>query len=224
MRQSLCGAYRRLGHWLRLTSVLAAMLVLAGNGETQAQDLQPPPQSGLKTAAFAGGCFWCMVHPFDSLPGVVSVISGYTGGQVANPSYQQVSSGGTGHAESVRIDYDPKVVSYQKLLDVFWRNVDPFDGGGQFCDRGNQYRTAIFVADDDQRGLAEASKQAMEKRFSRTLATQIVAAGPFYRAEDYHQNYYRENPLHYQFYRGRCGRDNRLQEVWGAEAGGHDLR
>ncbi len=204
--------------------VAALFMLLAHEGLATGQDLQPPPQPGLQSAAFAGGCFWCMVHPFDSLPGVALVTSGYTGGSVANPTYQQVSSGVTGHAESVRVDYDPKVISYQKLLDVYWRNVDPFDNGGQFCDRGLQYRTAIFFETDEQRQLAETSRHAMEQRFSRPIATEIVAAGPFYRAEAYHQNYYRENPLHYQFYRGRCGRDNRLQEVWGAEAGGHSLR
>jgi peptide-methionine (S)-S-oxide reductase len=201
-------------------ALLAVGLALAGNHTALGQDLQPPPENGLKSAAFAGGCFWCMVHPFDSLPGVVAVTSGYTGGRVANPSYEQVSSGTTGHAESVRVDYDPKKISYQTLLEVYWRNVDPVDADGQFCDRGNQYRTAIFFADDEQRRLAETSKGAMARRLSRPLATEIVPAGPFYRAEGYHQNYYRVNPLHYHFYRSRCGRDDRLQQLWGGEAGG----
>ncbi len=204
--------------WLAIALGLVLGLVPGGG---RAQDLMPPAGPGLKTAVFAGGCFWCMVHPFDALPGVAAVTSGYSGGTVVNPSYHQVSSGTTGHAEAVRVDYDPNRISYRALLEVYWRNVDPFDAGGQFCDRGNQYRTAIFTADDDQRAEAEASKQAMEQRFSRPVATTIVAAGPFYQAEAYHQNYYRENPLHYRFYRSSCGRDARLTEVWGAEAGGH---
>jgi peptide-methionine (S)-S-oxide reductase len=182
--------------------------------------LQPPPPAGLQTATFAGGCFWCMVHPFEVIDGVVSTISGYTGGSVANPTYEQVSAGGTGHKECVEVVFDPKKVSYQTLLDVYWRNIDPFDDKGQFCDKGNQYRSSIFVADDEQKALAEASKRKLEERFGRPIATEILPAGPFYRAEEYHQDYYKKNPLHYRFYRFSCGRDARLRQVWGDEAGG----
>ncbi len=188
----------------------------------KAQELQPPPEAGLRTAAFAGGCFWCMVHPFEALDGVKSVISGYTGGKLANPTYEQVSAGGTGHLESVEVVFDPTKVGYRTLLDVYWRNIDPFDNGGQFCDRGDSYRSAIFVADDEQRAAAEASKRELEQRFGRPIATDIRPAGPFYRAEDYHQDYYKKNPLRYKFYRYNCGRDARLEKVWGKEAGGGD--
>jgi peptide-methionine (S)-S-oxide reductase len=170
----------------------------------------------LAKATFAGGCFWCMEKPFDALPGVVSTTSGYTGGQTKRPSYRQVSSGKTGHAESVQVVYDPAQVSYEKLLDVFWHNVDPLDGGGQFCDRGSQYRSSVFAYDEQQRKLAEESKQALEKSGIQPIATEIVSAGEFYPAEDYHQNYYETNALKYRFYRFACGRDQRLSEVWSA--------
>ena len=184
------------------------------------QDLQPPAAAGLQTATFAGGCFWCMVHPFEVIDGVISTVSGYTGGSVANPTYEQVSAGGTGHEESVEVVFDPKKVSYQTLLDVYWRNIDPFDDKGQFCDKGNQYRSAIFVANDEQRLMAEASKRKLKERFGHAIETEILPAGPFYRAEEYHQDYYRKNPLRYRFYRFSCGRDARLKQVWGDEAGG----
>lgn len=199
------------------------LLVLLGVLEPfslKGQDLQPPPPAGLQTATFAGGCFWCMVHPFEVIDGVISTISGYTGGSVANPTYEQVSAGGTGHRESVEVLFDPKKVSYETLLDIYWRNIDPFDDKGQFCDKGNQYRSAIFVANDEQKALAEASKRKLEERFGRAVATDILPAGPFYRAEEYHQDYYKKNPLHYRFYRFSCGRDARLKQVWGDEAGG----
>lgn len=170
---------------------------------------------GYATATFAGGCFWCMEPPFDKLDGVISTTSGYTGGEVASPSYEQVSAGGTGHTEAVLIRYDPEKISYDRLLAVFWRNVDPFDAGGQFCDRGSQYRSAIFVAGPEQHALAVASKAAMEKQLGRQIVTEIVDASAFYPAEDYHQDYYEKNPLRYKFYRNGCGRDRRLQEVWG---------
>ena len=175
------------------------------------------------TATFAGGCFWCMEPPFEALDGVTSVTAGYTGGTVANPTYEQVSDGGTGHAESVQIVYDPSKVSYQKLLDVFWHNIDPTAVDQQFCDVGTQYRSAIFVHDAEQRKLAEASRAALQTsgRFDKPIATQIVDAGPFYAAEDYHQDYYKKNPIRYRFYRHGCGRDARLSEVWGAEAPSH---
>ena len=183
------------------------------------QDLQPPPVS-LQTATFAGGCFWCMVHPFEVIDGVISTISGYTGGSVANPTYEQVSAGGTGHRESVEVLFDPKKVSYETLLDIYWRNIDPFDDKGQFCDKGNQYRSAIFVANDEQKASADASKRKLEERFGRAVATDILPVSPFYGAEEYHQDYYKKNPLHYRFYRFSCGRDARLKEVWGDAAGG----
>jgi peptide-methionine (S)-S-oxide reductase len=174
---------------------------------------------GLAKATFAGGCFWCMEKPFDELEGVVSTTSGYTGGTVTNPTYKQVSSGSTGHAESVQILYDPKKVSYEKLLDVFWHNVDPVDEGGQFCDRGTQYRSGVFYQDETQKKLAENSKAALTKSgtLKKSIETSIVAASTFYPAEDYHQDYYKKNPLQYNFYRTTCGRDRRLKEVWGAE-------
>jgi peptide-methionine (S)-S-oxide reductase len=199
---------------------LLALLGMLGPFSLKGQELQPPPPAGLQTATFAGGCFWCMVRPFEVIDGVISTISGYTGGSVANPTYEQVSAGGTGHKESVEVVFDPKKVSYQTLLDVYWRNIDPFDDKGQFCDKGNQYRSAIFVADDEQKALAEASKRKLEERFSRPIATDILPVGPFYRAEGYHQDYYKKNPLHYRFYRLSCGRDARLKQVWGDEAGG----
>jgi peptide-methionine (S)-S-oxide reductase len=171
----------------------------------------------LAKATFAGGCFWCMEKPFDVLAGVVSTTSGYTGGQTVNPSYRQVSSGKTGHAESVQVVYDPAQVSYEKLLDVFWHNVDPLDAGGQFCDRGTQYRSSVFVYDDQQRKLAQESKQALEQSGIQPIATAIVLAGEFYPAEDYHQNYYETNALKYRFYRFACGRDQRLVDVWGEQ-------
>jgi len=199
---------------------LLALLCSAVPAVVWAQALQPLPQAGLKTAAFAGGCFWCMVHPFEVLPGVTQVISGYAGGTVQNPTYHQVSAGGTGHRESVQVTYDPKRIGYRKLLDVYWRNIDPFDAGGQFCDRGTQYTSAIFAADDEQQRLAETSKQELQERFGRPIATVILPAGPFYRAEEYHQDYYKKNPVRYRYYRFTCGRDARLNEVWGKEAGG----
>ena len=172
--------------------------------------------SDVATATFAGGCFWCMQPPFDALPGVVSTTVGYTGGHVDHPTYEQVSAGGTGHAESIEVVFDPAKVSYRELLGVFWRNVDPTTRDKQFCDIGHQYRTAIFVHDDEQRREAEASRDAVAKRLGQPVVTEIVPAGTFYPAEDYHQEYYRKNPVRYRFYRYTCGRDRRLAEVWGA--------
>ncbi len=166
-------------------------------------------------ATFAGGCFWCTESDLAKVPGVIDVVSGYTGGQVNKPSYDQVSAGGTGHYESVEVTYDPRKLSYEKLLDAFWGDVDPFDGEGQFCDKGAQYRSAIFYRDAGQKAAAEASKAALEKRFKRKIVTDILPAGPFYPAEDYHQNYANKNPLRYHFYRFNCGRDQRLEEIWG---------
>jgi len=171
-------------------------------------------------ATFAGGCFWCMELPFEALPGVLSATSGYTGGQKPDPSYEEVSAGGTGHAEAVRIVYDPARVRYEQLLDVFWRNIDPTAKDRQFCDVGSQYRSAIFVHDAEQRRLAEASREALKAsgRFPGPVVTEIAEAGRFYPAEAYHQDYARRNPLRYRFYRSGCGRDDRLRELWGTDA------
>ncbi len=173
--------------------------------------------SGLARATFAGGCFWCMEPPFDELDGVVSTISGYTGGRAANPSYEEVSMGGTGHVEAVQVLFDPETVSYETLLDVFWKNVDPTDSGGQFCDRGSQYIAAIFALDQEQLRLAKASKRELieSKRIERAIVTPIVAeAGPFYPAEEYHQDYYEKHPIRYRLYRRGCGRDRALERLW----------
>jgi len=177
-------------------------------------------ESDYRSATFAGGCFWCMEPPFDKLDGVISTTSGYAGGHVPNPTYKQVSAGSTGHAEVVQVVYDPEKISYRELLNVFWRNVDPLDSSGQFCDRGNQYRTAVFYHDEEQLRLAEQSKAAFERsgRFSRSVATEIVPLnGNFYSAEEYHQDYYIKNPLRYKYYRTACGRDRRLEQLWGDE-------
>jgi peptide-methionine (S)-S-oxide reductase len=172
-------------------------------------------------ATFAGGCFWCMEAPFDKLPGVVSVTPGYTGSTVKNPSYQQVSAGGTGHAEAVQIVFDPSKTSYSRLLDIFWHNIDPTVKDRQFCDTGNQYRSGIFYHGEEQRRLAEQSKSALEKNkpFKGPVVTEITPAGEFYPAEEYHQHYYKKNPLRYSYYRTSCGRDRRLKELWGSDAG-----
>lgn len=172
-------------------------------------------------AIFAGGCFWCMEPPYDALPGVISTESGYIGGTVANPTYEQVSAGRTGHAEALRVTYDPTKVGYQTLLEVFWRNIDPVAVDRQFCDVGNQYRSAIFPVNDEQRRLAESSKKTLQAdpRFrQQTIATRIEPTATFYPAEEYHQDYYRKNPVRYKYYRYSCGRDRRLEEIWG-EAG-----
>ena len=192
------------------TTAAALLLIAAGTGTTAAQDS--------RTAIFAGGCFWCVESDFDHVPGVLGTVSGYTGGHVKNPTYEQVSGGGTGHLESVEITYDPAKATYARLLTAFWHSVDPTDPGGQFCDRGEQYRTAIFVAGAEQRKEAEASKAAAEKALGRKIATQIRDASAFYPAEEYHQDFYRKNPLHYKFYRWNCGRNQRVEELWGASA------
>ena len=172
----------------------------------------------LEKAVFAGGCFWCVESDFDKVPGVVSTVSGYTGGKTKDPTYRQVTAGGTGHYEAVEITYDPAKVSYEMLLAAFWRSVDPTDGGGQFCDRGQSYETAVFVADDKERALAEASKKAAQKLLDKPIVTPILATGPFYEAEDYHQDYYKNNPLRYRYYRFSCGRDRTVKDLWGEHA------
>jgi peptide-methionine (S)-S-oxide reductase len=171
-----------------------------------------------ETATFAGGCFWCMEAPFDKLEGVISTTSGYTGGHTKNPTYEDVSHGGTGHAEAVQIVYDPQKLSYARLLDVFWHNVDPTNAHGQFCDNGDQYRSEIFYDNEDQRREAVASEKELErhKPFAAPIVTKISPATAFYPAEEYHQDYYLKNPIRYRYYRFRCGRDRRLEELWGA--------
>jgi peptide-methionine (S)-S-oxide reductase len=169
------------------------------------------------SAVFAGGCFWCMESPYDKTDGVLSTTSGYIGGASESANYKQVSAGGTGHYEAVKIEYDPSKVSYEKLLSIFWRNIDPFDDRGQFCDKGDQYKAAIFYGSEEEKALAEQSKQAAAEKLGREIVTEILPAQEFYAAEDYHQDYYQKNPLQYKFYRYACGRDGRLEEVWGKE-------
>ena len=175
----------------------------------------------LEEATFAGGCFWCMEHPFDALPGVQSVTAGYTGGQKKNPTYKEVSAGGTGHAEAVQVVYDPSKIRYETLLDVYWHNIDPTVRDRQFCDTGNQYRAAIFYHTEEQRRAASLSKEALEKTkpFKGPVVTGIDPAGEFYPAEEYHQHYYKKNPIRYTYYRSSCGRDSRLKQLWGKVAG-----
>ncbi len=198
-----------------ISTALMLLSIHLGNGVAQG--------TRLEKATFAGGCFWCMEPAFDSLPGVISVTVGYTGGQKSNPTYEEVSSGTTGHAESIEIVYDPSRISYTKLLDVFWHNIDPTVRDRQFCDVGRQYRSAIFYHNEEQRKLAEESKKALEaKGFNGPNYTEIVPASTFYKAEDYHQHYYKKNPVRYKFYRWNCGRDERLKEIWGESAATHE--
>lgn len=200
----------------RLIVVLLALTVLASFVVLAAPTRQAAsPRAGLAIATFAGGCFWCMEPPFDKLKGVVSTTSGYTGGRGRNVSYEVVSAGGTGHYEALRVVYDPKKVSYAKLLEVFWRNIDPLDADGQFCDKGEPYRTAIFAHDAAQRQAAEASKARTQSRLKQPIATMVLPAAEFWEAEEYHQNYYKKNPVRYKFYRFNCGRDQRLDQLWG---------
>jgi peptide-methionine (S)-S-oxide reductase len=204
-----------------MLKALVGMMLLAALGVAPSLAQQPTDSPALAKATFAGGCFWCMEPPFDKLEGVVSTTSGYIGGHTKNPTYKEVSSGGTGHTEAVEIAYDPAKISYAKLLEVFWRNIDPVTPNAQFCDRGSQYRSGIFYHDETQKQLAEASKQTLEasKRLKAPIVTEITAASTFYPAEDYHQDYYQKNPLRYKFYRYNCGRDQRLQELWGDPQG-----
>lgn len=203
----------------RLLPILAFTIASLGFARAAEMAKLPQPQPGQAVATFAGGCFWCTESDFDHVRGVVSTTSGYTGGQVANPTYEQVSAGGTGHAESVQVIYDPKIVSYQQLLTYFWHHIDPTVKDRQFCDVGHQYRTAIFVHDDEERKLAEASKKTVEQELKTPVYTEIDNAGPFYPAEEYHQNFYLKNPVKYKFYRWNCGRDQRLEQLWGTHKG-----
>jgi len=194
-------------------SQLAAATMLALAVVALPAHAAAPPRA---IATFAAGCFWCSEAAFDSVPGVIDVISGYTGGAKQGPSYEEVSAGGTGHRESVQVTYDPTKISYEKLLDVFWHNVDPFDQYGQFCDKGDQYKGAIFYHDEVQHRAAIASRDAVQRRFQKQrVVTDIIAAGRFWPAEEYHQDYHKKNPIRYKYYRHGCGRDARLEEIWG---------
>jgi peptide-methionine (S)-S-oxide reductase len=198
----------------RLLLSLIFALTFAGAAAAQMAPL-PKPGPGQAVATFAGGCFWCTESDFDHVAGVISTTSGYTGGKVVNPDYHQVSAGGTGHAEAVQVIYDPSKVSYQKLLTYYWHSVDPTVKDQQFCDHGNQYRTAIFVHNDEERKLAEASKKKVAAQLGKPIYTEIAQAGAFYPAEEYHQDYYKKNPARYHFYATGCGRYARLDELWG---------
>jgi peptide-methionine (S)-S-oxide reductase len=207
--------------WLKIVLVVAVLGLLFTAYAEKSEERKTGSDKSLATATFAGGCFWCMEPPYDKLDGVISTTSGYTGGRKKNPTYEEVSEGTTGHAEAVQVTYDPTKVSYEKLLEVFWQNIDPFTPNAQFCDHGSQYRSAIFYHDEEQKRLAEASKRKLEKsgRFTRPIVTEIVPAGEFYPAEDYHQDYYQNNPVRYKYYRYRCGRDEALEKIWGKAEG-----
>ncbi|SFH37074.1 peptide-methionine (S)-S-oxide reductase MsrA [Modicisalibacter xianhensis] len=200
MRSSL------LWGWMALAAIVPPTLAQ----ETSAETAQ---------ATFAGGCFWCVEEAYDEIEGVRRTVSGYTGGDEQDPSYEQVASGATEHAEAVRVAYDPSQVDYATLLEAFWHNIDPFAKDRQFCDAGSQYRSAIFYHDEQQKQLAERTKADLEQRFGRDIATQIVPAGQFWEAEAYHQDYYEKNPVRYRFYKAGCGRTERLEEIWGDQAG-----
>ena len=197
----------------RLISTLACAFAFGVPALAQ----EKPPPAGLEAAIFAGGCFWCMEPPYDVLPGVVSTTSGYTAGRTRNPTYQDVSAGRTGHTEAVRVIFDPAKVTYAKLLEVFWRNIDPTVKDRQFCDTGSQYRSGIYYLSPEQKKLAEDSRGQLEKTkpFKAAIVTEIAAAAEFWAAEDYHQDYYKKNPVRYKLYRTGCGRDARLEELWG---------
>ncbi len=225
----------------RLTLLIAALLVAGaghvsagGSGESapdraENSDRMPSERGGslergnievpdgYERAIFAGGCFWCMEAPYDEIDGVYAVTSGFTGGEVVDPTYEDVIAGGTGHQEAVEVIYDPQIVDYRELIGVFWRNIDPLDDRGQFCDRGEIYRSGIFYVDDGQREIAERSREELEAsgRFDRSIVTEIRQFDAFYPAEEYHQAYYLNNPVRYRFYRTSCGRDNRLRQLWG---------
>ena len=208
-------------HWSLGRRTAGRVLLLSGLATALLAPAAAPAENA--TAVFAGGCFWCLETAFEGVPGVSAAVSGYCGGKVDNPSYEQVSSGRTGHAESVQVSFDPAQISYEKLLDIFWHNIDPLTPDAQFCDHGTQYRSAIFYANDTQKTAALASRAAIEKsgRLHGAIVTQIVTAGPFYAAEDYHQDFYKKNPLRYKLCRSGCGRDARLKELWGKDAGSH---
>ncbi len=200
---------------MRFRGILTVFVLILGSAAAASA---APKQDGTSVAIFAGGCFWCMEPPYDKIDGVLSTTSGYTGGPQVNPTYKQVASGMTDHREAVRIEYDPKRVSYERLLEVFWRNIDPLDGRGQFCDKGRHYTSAIYALDDEQLAAAQASMALLlsEGKLKGEIKTEILPASPFYPAEDYHQDYYKKNPIRYKYYRWGCGRDARLKKLWGA--------
>jgi peptide-methionine (S)-S-oxide reductase len=202
---------------LRLFGSVPLFVLLGAAGLLISGPLAAEQTTAVAKAFFAGGCFWCMEEVFEKVPGVTSVVSGYMGGRLANPTYEDVSAGGTGHAESVEVTYDPGKVSYQELLQAFWRNVDPLTSNAQFCDHGTQYRAVIFYQNDQERRFADDSKRAIidSKRFKEPIVTEILAAGPFYPAEEYHQDFYKKNPIRYKFYKYNCGRAQRLEDLWG---------
>lgn len=206
----------------RLARPLLVVAVLAGCGSTQAAagtDAAPPLEKGQAEAIFAGGCFWCMEKPFDKVEGVIRTTSGYTGGKEQHPTYEDVGYHRTSHYEALRVVYDPTKVDYAHLLEVFWHNVDPTQSNGQFCDKGEQYRTAIFTNDKEEKKAAQDAKKEVEKELGKPVVTEILPASTFWVAEEYHQDFYVKNPSHYSRYRLGCGRDARLQELWGDEAG-----
>jgi peptide-methionine (S)-S-oxide reductase len=197
--------------------ILTVVVILAAAASTTRPQTSAQSETRSEKATFAGGCFWCMEPPFDELPGVISTTSGYTGGQKKNPTYEEVSAGGTGHAEAVEVVFDPAKVTYQQLLDVFWKNIDPTTPDRQFCDVGSQYRSAIFYHSDEQKRLALASKKTIDDsgRFKQPVVTEVVPAGAFYRAEEYHQDYSKKNPIRFKYYKFGCGRAKRLEQLWG---------
>ena len=198
-----------------------AITALLGSALSAQAQTAPAPAATSAKAIFAGGCFWCVESDFDKLPGVISTTSGYTGGKTLNPTYEQVSSHTTGHAEAVQVVFDPSKVSYEKLVDFYWHSIDPTVKDQQFCDHGSPYRTAIFVQDAEQMKIATASRAALEKSkpFKETIVTEITMASTFYPAEEYHQDYYKKNPIRYQYYRTSCGRDARVKQLWGHAVG-----
>jgi methionine-S-sulfoxide reductase len=207
---------------MKMMLIMMGLVVLVSVSVVIAEDGNKPVQThAAKTqkAIFAGGCFWCMEAPFEKLPGVISAVSGYTGGTKENPTYGEVSSGGTGHAEAVEITFDPEKISYEELLDVFWMNIDPTAVDRQFVDAGHQYRAAVFYLDDEQKRLAEESREKLQKsgRFTKPVVTEITQASVFYPAEDYHQDYYKKNPIRYKYYRNGSGRDQFLDSLWGKD-------
>jgi peptide-methionine (S)-S-oxide reductase len=214
---------RRMLTFLALAAAITVGALDALRADEPATPTAAATKGELAVATFAAGCFWCVESDFDKVDGVVETISGFTGGHTKNPTYGEVGQGQTGHAEAVQLKYDPKKVSYEKLLDYYWHHVDLVDGGGQFCDRGNQYRPAIFTHTDEQKALAEASKAALAKsgRFKQPIAVEIVPASAFTPAEEYHQDYYKKNSLKYRYYRYSCGRDARIATLWGDADAGH---
>jgi peptide-methionine (S)-S-oxide reductase len=202
-------------HHMRIFSILMFIFSIFPTF-VSAQGTQSMTDS-YKKAIFAGGCFWCMEKPFDATAGVISTVSGYMGGASANPTYKEVSGGNSGHVEVLEVTYDPAVISYAQLLPIFWRNIDPLDAGGQFCDRGPQYRSELYFDGDKEQAVALASKAEHEQILGETIVTKVVERSTFYAAEDYHQDYYLQNPVRYKYYRWNCGRDNRLEELWGSE-------